>query len=76
MFSFQGRQFFLKLPQCTYQIYLPFNSQDVIRNSPYCLAYNLYDSILENLELDQTIIPQLIFFFILIIYPLDIVETV
>ena len=75
MLSFQGKQFFLKLPQ--YHIYLtPFNSQDVISNSPYCLAYNLYDSILENLELDQPIIPQLIFFFILVTYLLDIVETV
>ena len=55
---------------------LTLYSQDVISNSPNCLAYNLYNGILENLELDQTIIPQLIFFFILITCLLDIVETV
>ena len=73
--SFFKETIFFKLPQ--YHIYLtPFNSQDVISNSPYCLPYNLYDGILENLELDQTIIPQLIFFFILITYLFDIVEIV
>ena len=35
-------------------------------NSPYCLPYNLRDVRLGNLELDQPIIPLLIFFFILI----------
>ena len=34
----------------------PFNSQDLIRNSPYCLSYNFCDVCLENLELDQPII--------------------
>ena len=35
----------------------PFNSQDLISNSPYCLPYNSYNVSLENLELDQPIIP-------------------
>ena len=35
----------------------PLNSQDLISNSPYCLLYNPYDVSLENLELDQPIIP-------------------
>ena len=33
-------------------------------NSPFFLSYNLCDVSLENLELDQPIIPLLIFFFI------------
>ena len=33
----------------------PFNSQDFINNSPYCLPYNLCDVSLENLELDWPI---------------------
>ena len=37
-------------------------------NSPYCLLYNLYDVSLENLVLDQLIIPSLICFFILTYY--------
>ena len=36
---------------------LPFNSQDFIGNSHYCLSYNSCDVSLENLELDQPIIP-------------------
>ena len=36
---------------------LLFNSQDFIGNSPYCLSYNSCDVSLENLELDQPIIP-------------------
>ena len=43
-----------------------------MNNSPYCLPYNLCDVSLENLKLDQPIIPQLIFFFILITCLLDI----
>ena len=35
----------------------PFNSQDIISNSPYFLPYNSYNISLENLELDQPIIP-------------------
>ena len=42
-------------------------------NSPYSLPYNLCDVSLENLELDQPIIPKLIFFIILITCLLDIV---
>ena len=42
-------------------------------NSPYCLPHNLYDASLKNLELDQPVVPQLIFFFILITCLLDIV---
>ena len=42
-------------------------------NSPYCLPYNLRDVRLGNLELDQSIIPLFIFFFILITCLLNIV---
>ena len=52
---------------------LPFNSQDLISNSPYCLPYSSSDVSLENLVWDQLIIPLLIFFFILITCLLDIV---
>ena len=51
----------------------PFHFQDLISNSPYYLPYNSYDVSLENLVLDQLIIPWLIFFSILITYLLDIV---
>ena len=54
----------------------PLNSQDLISNSPYCLLYNSCDVSLENLELDQPIIPWLIFFFIVITCLLDIVMIV
>ena len=40
--------------------------QDLISNSPYCLLYSSYDVSNENLLLDQLIIPELMFFFILI----------
>ena len=50
-----------------------FHSKDLISNSPYCLPYNSYDVSLENLVLEQLIIPLLIFFFILITSLLDIV---
>ena len=33
------------------------NSHNLISNSPYCLAYNSYEFSLENLELDQPMIP-------------------
>ena len=46
----------------------PFHSQD---NSPYCLLYKSYGINLENLVLDQTTIPLLIFFFLLITCLLD-----
>ena len=35
----------------------PLNSQDLTSNSPYCLPYSSYDVSLENLVLDQLIIP-------------------
>ena len=35
----------------------PFNSQDLKSNSLYCLTYSSYDVNLENLALDQLIIP-------------------
>ena len=54
----------------------PLNSQDLISNSLYCLLYNSYDVSLENLELDQPIIPKLIFFYILISCLLDIIIIV
>ena len=54
----------------------PFNFQDFISNSLYCLSYNLCDVRLENLELDQPIILLLIFLFILITGLLDIVLMV
>ena len=35
----------------------PFNHQDLISNSPNCLPYSSYDVNLENLVLDQLMIP-------------------
>ena len=35
----------------------PFNYQNLIGNSPYCLSYSSYDGSLENLVLDQLMIP-------------------
>ena len=55
------------------KLYWSFNSQDLISNSPYCQPYSSCDVSLENLVLDQLIIPQLIFFFILITCLLDFV---
>ena len=52
--------------------HVPFNSQDPISNSPFFLPYSSCDVSLENLGLDQLIIPSLIFFFILITCLLDI----
>ena len=51
-----------------------FHTKDLISNFPYCLLYNSYDVSLENLVLEQLIIPLLIFFFILITSLLDIVR--
>ena len=42
---------------------LPFNSQDSIGDSPYCLLYNSFDVSLENLKLDQPIIPFIFFLY-------------
>ena len=33
------------------------NSQNLISNSSYCLPYDSYDNSLENLEIDQPVIP-------------------
>ena len=54
-------------------MYWALNSQGLISNSPYYLPYSSCDVSLENLVLDQLIIPLLIFFFILITCLLDIV---
>ena len=51
----------------------PFQLQDLIGTSPYCLPYNSYNTSLESLVLNQLIIPYSIFFFILITLLLDIV---
>ena len=51
----------------------PFNSQDLISNSPYCLPYSSCDVGLKNLLLAQLIIIWLIFLFILITFLLVIV---
>ena len=53
-------------------IALTLSLPDHICNSPYCQPYNSYNVSSENLELFQLIIPKLIFFFILIIYLVDI----
>ena len=50
-------------------LYLP----DQIFNSPYCLPWSSCDVSLENLVVDQPIIPQLRFYLILITCLLDIV---
>ena len=51
----------------------PFHADDLINNSPYYLLYNFNDVSSENLVLDQTMIPQLMFFCILIISVIDVV---
>ena len=49
----------------------PFNSQDLISNSTYCLPYSSCDISFENLVLDQLIILQMIFFLVFITCLLD-----
>ena len=49
----------------------PFNSQDLISNSTYCLPYSSCDISFENLVLDQLIILQMIFFLVSITCLLD-----
>ena len=58
----------------TEAFFLPFDSHNLISNSLYCLTYNSFDVNLENLVLDQLIIPWLIFYFIIITCLLDIVR--
>ena len=50
-----------------------FSPQDLTSNSPYYLLYSSCGVSLEDLVLDHLMIPQLIFFFILITRLLDIV---
>ena len=50
-------------------LYLP----DQICNSLYCQPYNYYNVSSENLVSNQLIIPNLIFFFVLITHLVDIV---
>ena len=45
-----------QLVLCYHNTFPPY-SQDLISNSPYYLPYNSYDVSLENLVLDQLIIP-------------------
>ena len=49
----------------------PFNSQDLISNSTYCLPYSSCDISFENLVLDQLITLQMIFFLVSITCLLD-----
>ena len=49
-------------------ILLTLSLPDQICHSPYCQPYNYYNVSSENLILDQLIIPNLTFFFILITY--------
>ena len=41
----------------------PFPSPDLFLNSPDCLLNNSYDASLENLVLDQLMIPSLMYIF-------------
>ena len=50
----------------------PFKFLDQSCDSPSCQPYNSYNVSSENLVLDQLIIPNVIFFFILITYLVDI----
>ena len=46
-------------PFCSYQVICdlePFNSQDLLSNSPYCLPYKSCNVSLENLVLDQLMV--------------------
>ena len=55
----------------------PFNSRDLISKSPYCLPHSFsFDVSLENLVLDQLVIPYLMVFFFLVTCLLDIVLIV
>ena len=68
----KGWSYMFKSPLGVKELTL-INSKDLIGNSPYCLPYSSCDVSLENLVLDQLLIPWLIFFFILITCLLDIV---
>ena len=60
----KGLYYHIPLPSFLYV--WPFNSQDLISNSPYCLPNDSHYVSLENLVSDQLVIPQLTFLFILI----------
>ena len=47
----------IKYAGLAHAVFWPFHPQDLIRNSPYCLLYNSYDVGMENLVLDQLMIP-------------------
>ena len=47
----------IKYAGLAHAVFWPFHPQDLIRNSPYCLLYNSYDVNMENLVLDQLMIP-------------------
>ena len=49
----------------------PFNSQDLLSNSTYCLPYSSCDISFENLVLDQLTTLQMIFFLVSITCLLD-----
>ena len=53
----------LKGPRVSMASNAPFNSQDLISNSPYCLPNDSHYVSLENVVLNQFVIPWLIFFF-------------
>ena len=62
--SFKAAELFCIFgPNCFLFSVSPFTT---ICNSHYCLQYNSYHVSLENLQLDQPIIPSFIFFFILL----------
>ena len=63
----------IKYAGLAHAVFWPFHPQDLIRNSPYCLLYNSYVVNMENLVLDQLMIPWLMLFFILITCLLNIV---
>ena len=71
-FAFLGDTCLVKMYECfTLQCFLAIKQltlslQDLISNSPHCLLYNFQDVSTENLVLDQPIIPQSTFFFILV----------
>ena len=64
---------FWDLTEIAYHFCYHTQGQRMLCNSGRCQPYNFYNVSSENLVLDQLIIPQLIFFFILITYLVDIV---
>ena len=60
-------------PCLEYSVVTCFNTLIQFFYSPYCQQYNSYSVSSENLVFDQLIIPNLIFFVILVTYLVDIV---